>query len=481
VLAGPWYHAVVTRRYSSMACAFLTLVTCISVTSPARAQKQDLDREFKVAVAQYEAGKYPEAATQLEKLAREVPESFEVQELLGLVYAAESQNGKANEHLEKAVRLKPDSATAHTNLGNNLLLLGRLDLAEQQFKRALVLEPQDYEANHNLGEFYARANKIPEAIPFLEHAQRVSPSSYDNGYDLSLAYLVAGRLSDAQQLIHDLAKRKDTAELHNLLGQVEEKEGNFVAAANEFQAAAHMEPSESNIFDWGCELLLHRTLEPAIEVFRQGTERYPDSSRMAVGLGMALYSLGKYDEAVKSLLRAADLNPSDPRGYPFLSGAFDSSPSQAEQVIERFRRFTELQPQNGQALYYYAMSLWKGKRSQDPNLDLSQIEALLKKSIALEPGLAEAHFQLANLYSDQRKYDVAIPQYLQARELNPDLADVHYRLAQAYVRVGKKDAAQEEFKVYQQLGAKHLSDLDKQRAEIRQFVYSQKQGAEAKP
>jgi tetratricopeptide (TPR) repeat protein len=464
-----------------MTCAFLTLVTYISATPAARAQKQDLDAEFKAAVAEYESRKYPEAAAQLEKLVREVPESFEVQELLGLVYAAQSQNDKANEHLEKAVRLKPDSATARTNLGNNLLRLGKFDLAEQQFKRAAALDPQDYEANHNLGEFYARSNKIAEAVPLFERAQRIDPSAYDNGYDLALAYLLTGRLRDARQIIHNLAKQKDTAELHNLLGEVEEKDGNFVAAANEFQAAAHMDPSESNIFDWGCELLLHRTLEPAIEVFRQGTERYPDSARMAIGLGMALYSLGKYDEAVKSLLRAADLNPGDPRGYPFLSGAFDSSPSQAEEVIERFRRFAELQPKNGQAVFYYAMSLWKGKRSQDPNLDLNQIEALLKKSIALDPGLADAHFQLANLYSDQRQYAVAIPQYLKARELNPDLADVHYRLAQAYVRTGEKDAAQKEFRVYQQLGAQHLSDLDKQRAEIRQFVYSEKQGTEARP
>jgi tetratricopeptide (TPR) repeat protein len=464
-----------------MTCAFLTLVTYISATPAARAQKQDLDAEFKAAVAEYESRKYPEAAAQLEKLVREVPESFEVQELLGLVYAAQSQNDKANEHLEKAVRLKPDSATARTNLGNNLLRLGKFDLAEQQFKRAAALDPQDYEANHNLGEFYARSNKIAEAVPLFERAQRIDPSAYDNGYDLALAYLLTGRLRDARQIIHNLAKQKDTAELHNLLGEVEEKDGNFVAAANEFQAAAHMDPSESNIFDWGCELLLHRTLEPAIEVFRQGTERYPDSARMAIGLGMALYSLGKYDEAVKSLLRAADLNPGDPRGYPFLSGAFDSSPSQAEEVIERFRRFAELQPKNGQAVLYYAMSLWKGKRSQDPNLDLNQIEALLKKSIALDPGLADAHFQLANLYSDQRQYAVAIPQYLKARELNPDLADVHYRLAQAYVRTGEKDAAQKEFRVYQQLGAQHLSDLDKQRAEIRQFVYSEKQGTEARP
>jgi tetratricopeptide (TPR) repeat protein len=202
---------------------------------------------------------------------------------------------------------------------------------------------------------------------------------------------------------------------------------------------------------------------------------------MEIGLGMAYYSLGKYDAAVKSLLRAADISPSDPRGYPFLSRAFDSSPSQTNEVIERFRRFTELQSTNGKAYYYYALSLWKGKRSQESDVDLTQVEVLLKKSIALDPGLAEAYLQLANLYSDQRKYSEAVPYYVKARELNPDLADVHYRLAQAYVRLGEKDKAQEELKIYQQLRAEHLSDLEKQRAEIRQFVYSEKQGAEAKP
>jgi len=464
-----------------VACAVLNLAAWAFLTLPAGAQKPDLDREFKAAVAQYEAGQYAEAATQLEKLAREVPESFEVQELLGLVYAAQSQNDKANPHLEKAVRLKPDSATARTNLANNLLRLDKLSLAEQQFKKAAALAPREYEPNHNLGEFYVRSNKVSEAIPFLERAQRITPSSYDNGYDLALAYLSTGRLSDARKSIQELAKRKDTAELHNLLGEVEEKDGHFVAAANELEIAAHMEPSENNIFDWGSELLIHQTMEPAIEVFTRGAERYPDSPRMAIGLGMALYSLGKYDEAVKSLMRAADLNPSDPRCYPFLSWAYDSSPSQAEEVIERLRRFAELQPKNGQAVYYYAMSLWKGKRAQDPNLDVSQIELLLKKAIALDPGLAVAHLQLANLYADQRKYEESLPEYLRARELNPDLADVHYRLAQAYVRVGEKDQAQEEFKVYQGLRAKHLSDLDRQRAEIRQFVYSEKQGAGTKP
>src|ERR1700722_3000659 len=94
-------------------------------------------REFEAASAQYESGHFSEAAEQLENLLREVPESFEVQELLGLSYSAQSQDGKATPHFEKAVRLKPDSAAARTNLAANLVRLGNPGPAEQEFKQAL--------------------------------------------------------------------------------------------------------------------------------------------------------------------------------------------------------------------------------------------------------------------------------------------------------------------------------------------------------
>jgi tetratricopeptide (TPR) repeat protein len=440
-------------------------------------QSQNLDREFQAAVSQYDAGHFAAAAAKLEELLPSVPENFEVHELLGLVYSAESQDAKANEHLEKAVSLNPKSAPARTNLAANLVRLGKTDLAEEQFRKAAQLEPENFDANHNLGEAYVRAGKIAEAVPYLEKAQHLNPASYDNGYDLSLACLLTGRTKEARELVHNLLQQKNTAELHNLLAEIEEKDGNFVPAANEFEIAAHMDPSESNLFDWASELLVHRTLQPSIEIFRRATERYPQSSRLAIGLGMALYSLGKYDDAVTSLLRAADLNPSDPRCYPFLSRAYDSSPSQADEVIKRFRRFAELQPRNGQALYYYAMSLWKGKRTQDPSLDLHQIQSLLTKSIELDPTLAEAQLQLGNLNSDQSKYADAIPHYQRAIELNSDLADAHYRLGQAYVRTGERDRAQQELQLYQQLRTQHLADLDKQRAEVRQFVYAAKDNA----
>jgi hypothetical protein len=72
-------------------------------------------------------------------------------------------------------------------------------------------------------------------------AQRINPASYDNGYDLSLGYLVTGRLAEARSSVQGLLKQRDTAELHNLLGQIEEKRS-VVAAATQFENGA-MEPS----------------------------------------------------------------------------------------------------------------------------------------------------------------------------------------------------------------------------------------------
>jgi tetratricopeptide (TPR) repeat protein len=70
------------------------------------------------------------------------------------------------------------------------------------------------------------------AAHYLERAQRIDPSSYDNGYDLALAYVLTGRLSDGRHFIHDLLEQKNTAELRNLLGELEEREGQFVTAEN---------------------------------------------------------------------------------------------------------------------------------------------------------------------------------------------------------------------------------------------------------
>jgi tetratricopeptide (TPR) repeat protein len=439
-----------------------------------------LDRKFQSAVAHFNSGQYAAAQQELEALARALPNSFDVQELLGLVYSAEGDEEKATAPFEAAVRLHPESGPARNNLATNLARLGKTSLAEKEFKKVVELEPRSFDANRNLGAFYLRTGRIPAAIPYLEKAQSANPASYDNGYDLALSYEEEGRLPEARRQIQELLKQKETAELHNLLAGVEEKAGNYVAAVNEYEKAAHMDPSESNLFDWGSELLVHQTPNPAIEVFSHGVKRYPYSPRLAIGLGLALDVRGAYDDAVKALLRGVDLDPSDPRAYYFLSKAYDRSPGQVDEVVERFRRFAELRPGDAQATFYYAMSLWKGRRSETSQAYLDQVESLLKRAIALKPSFPEAHLQLGNLYSQRRKYAVAVPEYQQALKLSPNVPDAHFRLGQAYVHLGKKDLAEKEFQLHKQFYERHLAEVDKQRSEIQQFVYSLK-GAPARP
>ena len=452
---------------------------CICALAPALGAdvepKQQLQRKFQEAVELYDSNRLAEAATRLEALVQQLPESFDVHELLGMVYSSQRREQEANGHLQKAARLNPNSAAARTNLATNLVKLHKLTPAELEFKKAQALEPTSYDTNHNLGEFYIAGGKLPKAVPFLEKAYQIKPDAYDNGYDLALAFVETARgNASAKRVVQDLLALRNTAELHNLLGEIEEKDQKFVEAEHEYETAAHMDPSESNLFDWASELLLHRTLDPAVDVFQHATERYPQSPRLAIGLGMALYSRGNYDGAVKTLLRAADLSPSDPQCYYFLSKAYDSSPGQADEVMQRFQRFAELQPRNARAPYYYAMSLWKGRRAQDASVDFQQIEMLLNGAYLVRAGRER---QLGNRYSDQRKYDVAVPQYQQALALNADLADAHYRLGQALVHLGKKDEAQEQLRVYQKLRTEHLAEVERQRAEVRQFVYSEKKPA----
>jgi tetratricopeptide (TPR) repeat protein len=453
----------------------LVAVTPLWIIDPSSyAIYSDLNRQFQTAVALYQTQQYDQARQVLERLLRQAPDSFEMNELMGLICTGQHKASQANFYFTKAVHLQPQSGQAHTYLAANLVDLGQNERAEIEFKRAVRLEPASYEANHNLGEFYIRIRKLAAAITYLKKAQQIQPSAYNNGYDLALAEIKTRQYADAKTEIRNLQTYHDSAELYSLLATIYEKTGQYIQAAKEYELAAHMDPSEQNIFDWGSELLLHHTLEPATQVFAKGVQLYPRSVRLQIGLGIALYSRTHYQEAIDAFCHAIDLNPEDPRPYVFLGRIYDVSPLQAEAVTRRFARFAQLQPRNPQALYYYALSLWKGARTQTRPVDLQQVEKLLERAVLIDPAFADAHFQLGTFYAQERRYPAAIEQYQRAIQLQPTLADAHYRLGEALARTGKKDQAQQQFRIFSQLHAQQVKDREKQRSEIMQFVYTMK-------
>src|SRR5260221_5452527 len=229
-----------------------------------------------------------------------------------------------------------------------------------------------------------------------------TPKGGDGSIELevkrALHYLQTGEPARAAELIRSLLPRRDTAELRNLLGDAEEAAGDLLAAAEEFQKAAHMDPTEEHLFDWGNNLLHLRAYEPAGQVLAEAVKRYPRSARLQVGLGIAEYSRGQYDDAVRSFCAAADLDPSDPRPYVFLGEMYGVSPDLADEVTRRLALLVRTHPENALGHFHYAMSLWKGLADPAAAVDLGQVAKLLQRPVALESKLAIAHFRLEFMY-----------------------------------------------------------------------------------
>ncbi len=364
---------------------------------------------------------------------------------------------------------------------------------ESSLRDAVAREPENFEANRRLGKLLVDNEKAAEAVPYLERASRLNPGDDDNSYELALAYAGAGNPERArtqarallvhQDKTHSAEAHQVRAELHHLLGDVEEKLGNPLEAVREYQRAAELDPSEPNLFDWGTELLIHRALEPAIEVFTKGDRLFPKSVRMLVALGVARYARGSYDQAAQCLVSASDLAPDNPTPYLFLGKMQSVEITPTGESVERLARFAHLQPDNALANYYYAVSLWKqSEDAADGDMEGSaRVEALLRKAVHLDPKLGAAYLQLGILYAQRADFSPAIAAYQRAIEVSPEgvsleseetLEASHYRLGQAYLRTGDRARAQEQLRLHDQLARKRKENTERERREIQEFVIS---------
>ena len=350
--------------------------------------------------------------------------------------------------------------------------------AEETLRAAAQRDPRNFIANYRLGKTLVEDGKPGDAIAYLELASQLKPDNYENSYELAVAYAAAGKYEPARVRVGTLLAQENRAELHHLLGDIHEKQGNALDAVREYQLAAELNPSEANWFDWGSELLVHRAAEPAIEVFAKGNHMFPHSVRMLVGLGSAWYARGSYDQAAEYLCRASDLNPNDITPYLFLGKMLGVESTQSEELAEKLARFARLQPENALANYYNALSLWKRRRSESGREAAFAVESLLQKAIRIDPKLGPAYLQLGIVYADRQDFQKAIAAYQKAIEVAPQLEEAYYRLSQAYTRTGDKVQAQEQLQLYEEVSKKTAETVERERRETQQFVYTLRSGQE---
>lgn len=341
---------------------------------------------------------------------------------------------------------------------------------ETALRAALAHAPDQFQSNHQLGEFYLRSDRFADAAPSLDAAYKINPEDFENEYALALALNGAGEFARAQQHAQKLLARHDTADVHRLEGQIDEKLGDPLRAEHEFERAVREDPSEQNYFEWGSQLLLHRAVWQAKDVFAAGVKAYPTSERMLTALGAALFAGAMYDEAAQRLCQASDLHPTDPEPYTFLGKIEISAPNPLPCVEQKLARFLAQRPEDPLANYFYAMTLWKESGQFTAPATLERVENLLSKAVKIDPKCSDGYLQLGVLESTRGDYRKAIDFYLKAINANPQLSQAHYRLGVAYDRVGDKQKAAEQFHLHADIEKQQAAEVERQRREVKQFV-----------
>lgn len=341
---------------------------------------------------------------------------------------------------------------------------------ESQLRTALAGAPGSFEANRQLAVFYLGTGSESEALPLLEAAYRLDPTNAVNERDLARAYQAAGNWKQAREHVQHLLIRTRDGDLHRMAGDLDEKLDDPLAAVEQYREAVRLEPSEQNYLAWGSELLLHRAVWQATEVFRNGVKAHPKSARLLTALGAALFAGAVYDEAAQRLCEASDLDPASAEPYLFMGKVEMAAPAALPCIETRLARFLRENPNSSAANYLYAMALLKTNQISTNKTTAERVQSLLEQAITLDARCSDGYLQLGILAAAAHDYEKAIPLYTKAIDIDPQLSEAHYRLGVAYDRLGERDKAKREFQLHDELQKRQADAIEQERREVKQFV-----------
>lgn len=413
------------------------------------------------------------------------PERIDARKSLGATYLKERRLTDARREFLLVLEARPQDFDSHYNLGRALLLSDQPEAALGQFENAARLKPggsalladtldaqlrlkrADQAAvtlaalDRQLGErdtlrvhiaeLLVRQGAYSLAAREFERLHKADPKSYEFSYNLALAYHRAGNDAQASTFLQSLLVRNDSAELEDLLGEVEESRGASASSLAAFRRAAELDPkSEDYRLHYGQALVNQGALNEAVRVFAEATKDLPQSSQMWMAWGGTLYLLGRFTDSAQKLLRAAEIAPNDPRVYFLLGRAYDAAGPLRDTITRQFAHHLLETPNDAWAQYFYGRILAERIIQGSPG-DLDEAQQHVEKALALDGSLAEAHAELGSILDARGQIDAARRELEQATRLDASSSIAYYRLAHVYQELGQNEQARAAIEKFQEL------------------------------
>jgi tetratricopeptide (TPR) repeat protein len=150
-----------------------------------------------------------------------------------------------------------------------------------------------------LAQAYERSQKFTQARDTLEVVAQISPLSLNLLLDLArLAYKAGDREGALGYIAHARDIEPQNALPHFLFGLISLKVEAYLDARQSLEKAVALEPANPDYnYALGLVALEGHDVSEAIPYFRKFVELRPEDPRGRLGIGIALYYVGKYDEA----------------------------------------------------------------------------------------------------------------------------------------------------------------------------------------
>jgi len=289
-----------------------------------------------------------------------------------------------------------------------------------------------------LAEILSGASLFPEAASDFAAASALAPGRADLLYNFALADFRSGELAAALKSAERAQAIQDSASLESLIGDIQEKQGNSLAAVHSYQTAVTLDPSEERYrLGLALELLRHQTFDAALVVLNQSSTLFPNSIRVRILLGLTYYFVDRSADAVHALLEATTLQAEDEiaeryLGEILLQDASTPDPTATAHVC----KFADDHSANKTADAFCGGILLRLARDSGEEARRAEIIRRLQHAALVGPKESVARCQLGKAFEWTEQWRQAKPEMEACVRLDPDSPDGHYQLSRIYRRLG---------------------------------------------
>jgi tetratricopeptide (TPR) repeat protein len=406
------------------------------------------------------------AVDSLQSALRNDPENAVAHYQLGLAYAQQQNEGRAESEWREAARIRPDLIDAQRSIAGLELHRGDLDALLRTAQQIIKAQPYSPDGFLLKGIADLARRKYTDAQQDAKQAAQRSPQNPAPLVQLGNIQLAQKHYPDAEKCFQQ-ALDKDPSSTEGLSGLMntyvaENQPDKAISAANAQIAKA---PNNSNFYDLlGTALFDAKkdlpgadgALRKAIELDKNNVDALEKLGKVQVQEGSADKALALYQQSIKD-------NPREVMFY-ILCGELYEAKKDWEQAKSMYQQALSVSPDHPLASNNLAYVILEQGGNVDVAMGMAQTA---RRGMPDSPNAADT---LGWAYYQKGIYQSAISQFQEALRLSekrggPDDADLHYHLGLAYQKTNQPALARQQLEKAVKLSPsnadarKALSDL----------------------